>query len=91
MPVYVDPVIRCRPTPTWPFSGFCRMTADELVELHEAARKLYVHHDHYRPGRVPHYEITPNIRKRAVALGAIPLDGMAAARRLQAARLKATA
>ena len=84
MTVYVDPIIRCRPTPDWPFYGLCRMTADGEMELHEMARRLYVPRDRYHPGRIPYYEITPGIRNRAVAMGAMDLKVSAWFRRKSA-------
>jgi hypothetical protein len=55
--------------------GSCVLTTDgDESELHEFARRLGLHPDHFEPRvgslRFPHYQITPSKRAYALALGA---------------------
>lgn len=70
MSVYVDEAV-------WEWKGrlWCHLVADSLTELHAFARKLGL-----RPGwfqhasRYPHYDLTREMRNRAIDLGAIAAD-----------------
>ena len=72
MSVYVDPLFRYGGSKTfrWPVS--CHMYADTLPELHAMAdrigmKRAWFQHDR----RLPHYDLVPARRKRAVELGAV--------------------
>lgn len=67
MSVYVD-------ESRWLFRGqrYCHMAADTLDELHAMADRLGLRRQWFqdKPGH-PHYDLSPAMRQRAVALGAI--------------------
>jgi hypothetical protein len=67
--VYVD-------TAVWHWQGlkWAHLLADDIDELHRFAARLGIHRASYQgPPRtsVPHYDLTPYERHRAIALGAI--------------------
>jgi hypothetical protein len=67
--VYVD-------TAVWHWQGlkWAHLLADNVDELHRFAARLGIHRASYQgPPRtsVPHYDLTPYERQRAIALGAI--------------------
>jgi hypothetical protein len=67
--VYVD-------TAVWHWQGlkWAHLLADDIDELHRFAARLGIHRASYQgPPRtsVPHYDLTPYERQRAIALGAI--------------------
>lgn len=71
MTVYVDQLQR------WPTAircfkaGSCHMTADTEDELHSFARKLGLKRAWFQPHRLlPHYDLTPARRAKAVEFGA---------------------
>jgi predicted Rossmann fold nucleotide-binding protein DprA/Smf involved in DNA uptake len=70
--IYVDdliiPVKSLRPYR----AGVCRMTADDIDELHDAAARLGLARRWYRSERrMPHYPLTVEERARAVEAGAV--------------------
>ena len=71
MTVYVDQI------QNWPTSircfkaGSCHMSADTLEELHAFARRLGLKRSWFQEHRLlPHYDLTPARRAKAVELGA---------------------
>ncbi len=75
MPVYVDPLIPCRPSPLWPFTFSCHMIADTSLELHNFARRIGLRREWYQcKSALPHYDLSPTKRCLAIRLGAIPID-----------------
>jgi Protein of unknown function (DUF4031) len=67
--VYVDAAV-------WHWQGlkWAHLLADDVDELHRFAARLGIHRASYQgPPRtsVPHYDLTPYERQRAIALGAI--------------------
>jgi hypothetical protein len=67
--VYVDAAV-------WHWQGlkWAHLLADDIDELHRFAARLGIHRASYQgPPRtsVPHYDLTPYERQRAIALGAI--------------------
>lgn len=71
MSVYVDPVLEHGGSATFRWKRSCHLYADRLDELHALAAALglrrawFQNHD-----RLPHYDLVPSKRARAVALGA---------------------
>lgn len=70
MTVYVDEVF------LWPTeircfrNGAAHLTADTLEELHDAARRLGLRRSWFQNhSRVPHYDVTPRVRERALREG----------------------
>jgi hypothetical protein len=67
--IYVDAAV-------WHWRGlkWAHLLADDVDELHRFAARLGIHRASYQgPPRtsVPHYDVTPYERQRAIALGAI--------------------
>jgi hypothetical protein len=67
--IYVDAAV-------WHWQGlkWAHLLADDADELHRFAARLGIHRASYQgPPRtsVPHYDVTPYERQRAIALGAI--------------------
>ena len=74
MSVYVDPILRdggSSATFKWPRS--CHMYADTLEELHAMAIAIGMKRAWFqnREGGLPHYDLVPLKRLRALELGAI--------------------
>ena len=72
MPVYVDE-IRVWPTKIRCFKGgSCHLTADTLEELHAFAHRLALRREWFQDHSVmPHYDLTPARRERALEFGAV--------------------
>lgn len=71
MSVYVDQ-IQIWPTTIRCFKGgSCHLTADTLDELHAFARKLGCRKGWFQDTTVPHYDLTPARREKAIELGAV--------------------
>lgn len=68
--------VRVWPTPIRCFKGgSSHMTADTLEELHAMARRLRLKSEWFQEHSiVPHYDLTPDKRARAIALGAAPVS-----------------
>jgi hypothetical protein len=75
MSVYVDQLIAWgKPDAPACFKGkkSCHMYADDLDELHYFAAKLGMKRSWFQQHRLlPHYDLTPAMRAKAVRLGAI--------------------
>lgn len=71
MSVYVDR-IQCWPTHIRCFkAGACHMWADTPDELHAMARRIGLRRGWFQNhGRLPHYDLTPARRAKAIANGA---------------------
>src|SRR5690349_20952744 len=70
-------------------SKWSHMTADSLDELHALARRLGLRRAWFQSGvnhTYPHYDLTEGMRRRAIALGAIPETWRDAGRRTLANR-----
>lgn len=78
MSVYVDPLFATVPKPTWPFKKACHMFAHTLEELHAMADRIGLRRSWFqvpkRPGGLPHYDLTPGMRAKACAAGAVKLE-----------------
>jgi len=76
MSVYVDPLFEWPKTKKWPYGQACHMYADTPKELHEFARKMGLRrewcsdHTHGKDCTLLHYDLNPNMRAKAVRLGA---------------------
>lgn len=77
MAVYVDPLFPTAPfarvrSPRWRWPTACHMWADSPRELHALARRIGLRRSWFQDHpRVPHYDLTPGKRARAIAAGAI--------------------
>lgn len=77
--IYVDPLTDCVPSEKWPHGMACHMFTDALMDnmevLHKFAESVGLKREwfQYRPGKLPHYDLTAKMRTRAVLLGAMAL------------------
>lgn len=89
MPVYVDEV-KLFPGARPPFHlGSCHLTADTEEELHALASRIGLLRIWFQPRSSPHYDLTPALRERALAAGAVFVPARTQARLRKAARQKA--
>lgn len=72
--VYVDALQVCIPNPQWRWSRSCHLMADTEPEIHIFAGHLGLKREWFQDTRMPHYDLTPAMRQKAVALGAKPAD-----------------
>ncbi len=56
----------------YPSGYWCHMVSDSsLGELHRFARRLGLRREQFQEhGRLPHYDLRPEVREKAVSLGA---------------------
>lgn len=66
--------------------GSCHLTADTLEELHDTAGRIGLLRIWFQPKSVPHYDLTPALRERALSAGAQFVPARDQARRRRAAR-----
>ncbi len=69
--IYVDALFACQKTAHWPYEMACHLMADTEQELHTFATgmgllKRWYQDDH----AIPHYDLTPRMRRMAIRLGA---------------------
>lgn len=77
MSVYVDPLFGTARTRRWPYDVACHMTADSFDELHAFAARIGLKHSWFQAdSSLPHYDLTPGVRARAVRLGAIEISAV---------------
>lgn len=66
MAVYIDD---CRLA--WKGKQWCHMVADTVEELHHFAQRLGLRRDWFQDRTMyPHYDITLNVKERALSMGA---------------------
>lgn len=75
----------------YPSGYWCHMVTDSsLEELHEFALRLGIRRERFQPHRrLPHYDLRPHVRERALALGAQAVSSKELFRRGRAAILRA--
>lgn len=75
MSVYVDNLIAWGWVTRGRKTESCHLIADSLEELHEFAAKIGMKRQWFQgDGTIPHYDLTPIRRSKAVSLGAVELD-----------------
>lgn len=75
MSVYVDPVMAHGGSKAFRWPRSCHMYADTLEELHAMAHAIGMRRAWFQDEeRLPHYDLVPARRARAVELGAIQHD-----------------
>ena len=78
MTVYIDDLFETSPykSKKWKWKQACHLVADTKEELLEFARKLGLNLAWFqnKPGHLPHFDITANKRKEAIACGAKELS-----------------
>lgn len=75
--IYVDPLMDCVPNKEWPHGMACHLFCDDGLEvLHKFAESVGLKREwfQHRPGKLPHYDLTAQMRTRAVLLGAMALS-----------------
>ncbi len=72
MTLYVDPLMPTRRSRRWPYGQACRLAADTPGQLADFAAKLNLSAWWFRTDpRLPHYDLSPEMRALAVRLGAM--------------------
>ena len=72
MSLYVDPILRHGGSATFRWPRSCHLYADTLDELHAIAAQLGLKREWFQDRKdLPHYDIVPGLRLRAIELGAI--------------------
>ncbi len=74
MSVYVDPMNVCIPNNKWPYNSACHLVADSVKELQLFAVRLGLHFTWSQSKPIPHYDLTTNMRRRAIKFGAIEIS-----------------
>jgi len=72
--VYVDEALRCLRNSRWPYKYAAHLVADSRDELHRFAAILGLKRDWFQDKTLPHYDVTSGVRRKAIQLGAIPID-----------------
>ena len=85
MSVYVDPLFVTGLTRQWPYPRACHLFADGDKELHALAARIGLKRTWFqnRPGKLPHYDLTMRMRRRAISAGAIELTRQEAAAKMR--------
>ena len=55
-------------------TGWCHLWADDLEELHEFAAKIGMQRRWFQDERLPHYDMVPSRRRRAILAGAVEMS-----------------
>lgn len=87
MAVYVDE-LKSYPIAKWRHGEACHMIGDGVAELISFAVAIGMREEWFQPRSSPHFDLTEELRKRAVAAGAIELDRRAFVRKLQELRAR---
>ena len=74
MSVYVDSLLPVHSNAKWRWDTSCHLMADTVEELHDFAQSIGLERRWFQ-SRVdfPHYDLSPDLRLRAVEAGAIEL------------------
>lgn len=87
--LYVDTLMQTAPSQRWPYRQACHLTADSEQELHEfATAKLGLRRAWFQDKSHPHYDLTANKRRQAVALGAKEISHVELSTLIKAARAR---
>lgn len=89
MSVYVDHVMVCVPNPNWKWNKSCHLFGDTVEELHAFAQGLGLKRAwfQHKPGSLPHYDLTENMRRLAVRNGALEVSREWVVGRMRAVRV----
>jgi len=74
MAVYVDQLIDHGVTAKWRHGKACHLIADSVDELKAFAVEIGMRVEWFQPGSTPHFDLTEQLRERAVACGAVELN-----------------
>jgi len=85
--VYVDE-LKSYPLARWRHGKACHMIADTIPELKAFAVSIGMREEWFQPKSSPHFDLTEELRLRAVAAGAIETDRRAFVSKLQELRAR---
>ena len=75
MSVYVDSLQTCLKSKRWPWPQACHLFAADVEELHELAASIGFRRERFQDhAKLPHYDLSPNKRAKAIGAGAVPVD-----------------
>lgn len=74
MSVYVDELHDVPGSAKWRYKKACHLLADTKSELHLFANTIGLKIAWFQNKNIPHYDLTGNMRQKAVAKGAIEVD-----------------
>lgn len=87
MAVYVDE-LKSYPLAKWRHGKACHMIGDTIAELKAFALSIGMREEWFQPKSSPHFDLTEQLRRRAVAAGAIELGRREFVAKLQELRAK---
>jgi hypothetical protein len=87
MAVYVDE-LKSYPLAQWRHGKACHMIADTIGELKAFAVSIGLREEWFQPKSSTHFDLTEDLRAKAVAAGAIELDRRPFVLKLQELRAK---
>jgi hypothetical protein len=87
MAVYVDE-LKSYPLAQWRHGKACHMIADTISELKAFADLIGMREEWFQPKSSPHFDLTEELRARAVAAGAIEMGRREFVSKLQELRGK---
>jgi len=75
MSVYTHPMFPCLKNKSWPYAESTHLVADDVEELHLFASMLGLKRSWFQisVSSCPHYDLTNNMRLKAIKQGAIEL------------------
>lgn len=77
--IYVDRLLPCVSTRSWPYRESCHLFGTDWEELHRFAARLGLKHSWFqrpkRTGGLAHYDLTAGMRIKAVKAGAVEVLG----------------
>jgi len=80
MSIYVDLLRPCSPNGHWRYAASCHLFADSVEELKVFAQGLGLKPEWFQDHQLmPHFDLTPGMRLKAVQAGAIELGMKATA------------
>lgn len=87
MSVYVDPIMPTLKSKRWPYYKGCHMFADTEYELHRLAEDIGLKRSWFQNREdMPHYDLVPGVRAKAIRYGAIEVSAAFMVEMLQARR-----
>ncbi len=75
MHIFVDALLPCARTASWPHDKSCHLLSDSLGDLHSFACSIGLHQEWLRwsSRNVPHFDLTAALRLKAMLRGALEI------------------